>query len=487
MKTKYFKHILLAMLLAIVSFSCDDYLGGDTNIDPNRVGEVSLEALLPTIAASTALNHYNLGFRTSQIVQYVASATATAGDTDTHNQIRLRTTWTGIYLRALSNANLLAIQSGEESSPHYEGVAKIVLALNLGLATDTWGDVPYSEAFQANENLTPAFDNQETIYASIQQLLDEAIIALNSDNSVFSPGDDDVLYGGDLSKWIKAAYTLKARYALHLSEFDPEAPAKALAAVANGFDGNEDDFQFLYDERNLNPWHKRPALANATGNASITFSEQLIDAMNGTDYGVFDPRLPIIAENDGEAEYKGAINGSEAGEDSNSKFSVDTWYSTVTAPVLMLTYAESKFIEAEAAFLNNGGTTTSVGSTQEAYDAYLAGISAHMDKLGVDPAERDAYLADPAVAVGAGALTLELIMKEKYIANFLNPETWVDFRRYDYNPTLFKDLELPVNHNPDLNGQWIRRVLYPLDELSRNSEEVSKVQRGLEVKLWWDK
>ena len=332
MKIQYLKHILLVMLLVTISFSCEDYLGGDTNVDPNKVGEVSLGALLPTIVSSTALNHYNLGFRTSQIVQYVASATATASDTDTHNQIRLGTTWTGLYLRALSNANLMARQSKEDASPHYEGVAKVVLALNLGLATDTWGDVPYSEAFQANENLTPAFDNQESIYTAIQNLLDEAIIALNTENSVFSPGDDDVLYGGDLSKWIKAAHTLKARYALHLSEFDSEASSKALAAIANGFDSNEDDFQFLYDERNLNPWHKRPALANATGNASITFSEQLIDAMNGTDYGVFDPRLPIIADNDGEAEYKGAINGSEAGEDSNSKFSVDTWYSTAPAP-----------------------------------------------------------------------------------------------------------------------------------------------------------
>lgn len=487
MKIRYFKHTMLVISLTIISLSCDDYLGGDTNVDPNRAVEVSLNVLLPTVIDATALNHYNLGFETSQIVQYVASATTTSSRTDTHNQIRLGTAWRDLYLRALSNASVMALQAAEQESPHYEGVAKIMLAINLSLATDTWGDVPYSEAFQADNNLTPGYDSQESIYTAIQDLLDEAIVALNEENSLFSPEGDDLVYGGDLSQWVKAAYSLKARYALHLSELDTEAASRALTAIVNGFDSNEDDLQYLYDERNLNPWHKRPALADGTGNASITFSEQLIDAMNGTDYGVFDPRLPLIAENDGEAEYTGAINGEEAGESSNSRFTVDTWYSTATAPVLMFTYAESKFIEAEAAFLNNGGTTTSVGSTQNAYDAYVAGISAHMDKLGVDPAERDAYLSDPAVAVGVDGLTLELIMKEKYVANFLHPETWVDFRRYDYDATIYKDLELPLEHNPDLNGEWIRRVLYPLDELSRNGEEVNKVQQGLEVKVWWDR
>ena len=487
MKIRSFKHTMLVLSLTIISLSCDDYLGGDTNVDPNRVVEVSLNALLPTIIDATATNHYNLGFETSQIVQYVASATATSSRTDTHDLIRLGTAWRVMYLRALSNANIAAEQAVVQESPHYEGVAKILMAVNLALATDTWGDIPYSEAFQGEENLTPVYDSQESVYVAIQNLLDEAIVALNAGSSLFSPERDDLVYGGDLSRWIKTAYSLKARYAMHLSEFDTDAPSRALADLANGFEDNEDDLQYIYDERNFNPWHRRPALADGTGNASITFSEQLIDAMNGTDYGVFDPRLPIIADNDGAAEYSGAINGEEAGESSNSTFTIDTWYSTFAAPVLMFTYAESKFIEAEAAFLNNGGTVTSVGSTQDAYDAYLEGIRAHMDKLDVDETDRDAYLSDPAVAVGANGLTLELIMREKYIANFLNPETWVDFRRYDYNPDIYRDLELPLEHNPDLNGQWIRRVLYPLDELSRNSEEVSKVQQGLEVKVWWDR
>ena len=114
------------------------------------------------------------------------------------------------------------------------------------------------------------------------------------------------------------------------------------------------------------------------------------------------------------------------------------------------------------------------------------GITANMDKVGVDPADRDAYLADASVAVGEANLTLALIMREKYIATFLNPESFVDLRRYDFDPDVFAGLELPVDHNEDLNGQWVRRAQYPASEQTRNGAEVESVMREITVGVWWD-
>src|SRR5699024_9017572 len=144
--------------------------------------------------------------------------------------------------------------------------------------------------------------------------------------------------------------------------------------------------------------------------------------------------------------YEGMVNGTAEGN--NTDFTEETWYSRQTAPILMITYSEVKFIEAEARFLANGGTQNSIGSTQEAYDAYLEGIQSHMTKLGVAEDEMNNYLNDPAVAVGASNLTLEHIMKEKWIALFLNPESWTDMRRYDYSADIYKGLTLPENQNP---------------------------------------
>ena len=102
-----------------------------------------------------------------------------------------------------------------------------------------------------------------------------------------------------------------------------------------------------------------------------------------------------------------------------------------------------------------------------------------MDKIGVAPAEKNAYLANPVVAPGVAGFTMDHIFKEKYIAMFLQPEAWTDARRYDYQ---YEDFTLPANA---LLSTFIRRVDYPSTEQDRNGANVPSVS-GLDQKLWWD-
>ncbi len=111
----------------------------------------------------------------------------------------------------------------------------------------------------------------------------------------------------------------------------------------------------------------------------------------------------------------------------------------------------------------------------------MAGIEAHMNKMGVEQSAKNAYLTNPAVAVGAANLTLDLIFKEKYTAMYLHPEAWVDARRYDYQ---YKGMRIPENLNPALNGQFLRRLSYPDSETNRNAENVPEVT--LLDRIWWD-
>ena len=129
-----------------------------------------------------------------------------------------------------------------------------------------------------------------------------------------------------------------------------------------------------------------------------------------------------------------------------------------------------KFVEAEAHFR--------AGDNADAYTAYLAGIIANMNKLGVADTAITRYTTDPSVAVGEANLTLALIMKEKYVACFLSPVTWDDMRRFDYG---YKDFALPVNASLT---SFIRRLDYPSTEISRNGQNVPNVQRT--DHLWWD-
>ena len=77
-------------------------------------------------------------------------------------------------------------------------------------------------------------------------------------------------------------------------------------------------------------------------------------------------------------------------------------------------------------------------------------------------------------------------MREKNIATFLNPEAFVDLRRYDFDPDVFVGLELPENHNEELNGNWVRRAQYPSSEQTRNGAEVEQVMQETTVGVWWD-
>jgi hypothetical protein len=170
----------------------------------------------------------------------------------------------------------------------------------------------------------------------------------------------------------------------------------------------------------------------------------------------------------------GAGRGSTVGVSGDrSVLERGTYYASDDSPLLVITFAEVKFIEAEAALAN--------GDPGRAYQAYLDGIAAHMKTVGVDDVAAAAYTGNPFVSVGSGALTVDLIMKEKYVAMFLHPEAWTDVRRHDYQYT---DMTLPANHNPQLGGEWIRRLIYPDSEQSRNLVNVPNVTAI--DRLWWD-
>ncbi|MEO9511530.1 MAG: SusD/RagB family nutrient-binding outer membrane lipoprotein [Flavobacteriaceae bacterium] len=493
---------IFSLSVIVLFLGCDDYL--DVNVDPNKEG---LETVTPADVLTTSIfytssGHYNIALGLCQYSQQLASYFEPG--TDTQEEIQLAEGWEDIYLEALADIATLSDVAERDNATSYLGISKILKATNLGLATDQWGDVPVAAATLGEEDFTPSFDAQESVYAEINILLDDAISLLGqTDSSGFIVGEDDLIFGGDISKWIKTAYFLKARYALHLTEIDQSAAiSAALANIENSFTTNEDDFQLDYNTRNFNPWNSGVVLPNNTGNFSVLLSDQLVSLMDGTVIAFtsieIDPRLPRITTiGEGDTEFLGAINGTggfnvfvEAGSDSNiganTNLGAGNFYSSQTAPIILGSYSELKFIEAEVLFLQDGGTPTSIGTTQQAYDAYLEGIEANMTKLGVDRAEASAYLSDSSVAVGADNLTIALIMREKFIATFLNPESFVDLRRYDFDPNVFIGLELPFGHNPILNGEWVRRVQYPASEQTRNGAEVELVIKGIEEGVWWD-
>jgi hypothetical protein len=252
-----------------------------------------------------------------------------------------------------------------------------------------------------------------------------------------------------------------------------------LAALQNAMKSNDDDFQLKYNAKNLSPWYSRVALANTTSNLSVTYSSTFVDMMNGKTQGVVDPRLPlVVAFKRGQTVYAGSAPGAGAG--STVDFSTTlSWHSTINSPIVMMSFAEVKAIEAEARFLAAGGTVSTKGATPEAYAAYLDLIRANMSKVGVSEANRNTFLSAPQINVGASNLTLQHIFQEKFKANFLIGDIWTDLRKYNYF-----DFPMPLNVNPDLAGKRIARMRYPSSELTRNAKNAEANIKAPGVNMW---
>lgn len=490
---KYIKNTLLALFVVAGFTGCDidSYL--DVNVPSGAIIEEDLEMkdLLGPLLFTTAYTQYYTETTTSNYVQYYAGyGNAAVGESSAS------TTWNRIYTRILPNVRTLKEKAINANATHYDALGKIIEAVNISLAVDLWNNVPYSQAGYETEFPKPEFDSGEVVYGEAIVLLDEAINALSSADNSGIPITGDIIYNGDVDKWLRAAYTFKARLQLHMMKNGGVSAAEVLTTISNGFTSNADNFKLSFPAGEINPHYSTNILARATSNYYRAPNDQLISMMNGNTYPfqggtvTVDPRLPAIFENEGEVNdpWRGFMNGGTGesfdGEPGNTFYKNGGYYTSANSPLIVITYAEAMFIKAEAAFLANGGNATSTGTNSNAYNAYMDGIEASMSQIGVDGTD---YMADPVVNVGAGGLMLNHIMKEKYIANIHNAETYNDFRRYNFSSNVFKGLALRLEEDDSgvYSGEWFRRMIYPFAEEDGNLEVVLANKQLPTVPVWW--
>jgi len=244
MKMKRVKLFILMFVTGIfVTTSCKF---GDINVDPNAIANAQLKDQLPLVIGQTVFNTGASNARASGLImQHFLGLEAQQQEMGNYvfSSNTFNNLWSfGLYgAGAMTAADVLIKQAVEEEQPHYVGIGKILMAVNLGTATQSWGDVPYSQAFLAEDGeefFQPVFDTQEEIYNTIQQLLDEAIDSLNTPAIAGCPGSDDLMYGGDADAWIQTANAQKDRYYLHLVKSDSLAYTKALGVLSSAYASN---------------------------------------------------------------------------------------------------------------------------------------------------------------------------------------------------------------------------------------------------------
>ncbi|WP_166435209.1 SusD/RagB family nutrient-binding outer membrane lipoprotein [Christiangramia sabulilitoris] len=445
---------LFAMLISLTS--CEgEWIDSELNIDPDAPSDVPMNLLLPGIQQSMGYNLMgNNSVRTNNIWMQIFDGVSRQSFTEARYQLTpadVNNLWINTYTEMMMNTTILVQKSRMEGSesPHYTGIGQVMQATTLGITTDLFGDVPFSDAFEGSRgNLTPVYDEQQKVYDTIFTLLDNAVPNLNSSENTFAVSGD-VIYGGNLAKWEKAANSIKARHYLQLSNvLGNEAYTKALAAAQDGFESNADDYLVPFEDSNRNP-----IFQFMEQRGDIRMGATLVDLLVSND----DPRLEFYVEANGDGEFV----GSEIGSQNESASAPGPAIAGTDQAVKLMTYSELKFIEAEAHFR--------LGQTTEAQAAYEAAVAASL--LRVTGEDQSDWIAS-----NLPGMTLESILTQKYIDGVGTNQPYADWRR-----TGLPSLELAPGA---VTSSIPTRFPYAQNELDYNRANVPTVT--ITDKVWWD-
>lgn len=441
MKNSFILKVVTILTLAVFISSCEKWIDPKINEDPDSVVDVPYNLLLPSIQVDLGYVLGGMDIRGiagmwSQHVSGQARQAATIGKNYNITEADVNNAWNSLYNGSMMDLKLFIEKTGNDN-PQARGVGKVLLAYALGSATDLWGDIPYTEAFKGNAALKPKYDTQQSIYAVINTLLTESIADLSTENSAnavpLGSSSNDLMYNGNIPKWIAAAHSLRARYMLHLSKLGTVDYNAILADCAAGISSNANDLQLAFGstESNANPLYQ--------------FDVQRTDVAPSNSFATRaagDPRLAVFT---------------------GGPRNFGSFYGSIGSPVPFITFVETKFIEAEANLRKSSPSQTLANT------AYDAAVTASLAKFAVTDAT---WLTNHTSGV-LGNRTLQNIIEAKYIALFMQVEAFTDYRRTGW-PVLV----------PTAGASVPVRFPYCTDERLYNSENVPT---GITTAtpMWW--
>ena len=396
---KHYRRVAGVMLVTLTLGACDFISPVESN--PNAVPEATVDQLF---TGAQVVSYFLSSGGLSRIAalwtqqmtgkarQHLAFDQYDIADSDFDDEFNSLYTQGGLV--DIRQGIALAEAAGRDS---YAGILKIHEAYLVGLAASFYGDLPYSQAVNP-EIEDPILDNQVDVYAAVQTLLDDAIADLAAGGA--GPGALDLNFAGDTDSWTAVAYTLKARLHMHWAEVNGAASYTAARdAALSGILANTGN------------WKARFGTAQTETNIWTQF-----DVDRGGDVGAGDFLVPLMVAN---ADPRIGIYYSEASPgvyQARTSWLSATGFGAASFDIPMVTCAENNFILAEAhyALANEPAAIAAANAALDCQEAEYA-----VDLSGVQTT----------ISGLSGAALLAEIMEQKYIAMFLNPEVFNDYKR----------------------------------------------------------
>ena len=453
------------------------------------------------------------------------------------DRLVIRQDWVGAAFNPMYTTVMPQLQSifaSTDSTSAEYAMANVWWVYTFQRVTDYWGPIPYFSAGVPGN--TVAYDSQDKIYYDFIKRLQSAVAALHVHAGENHFGSYDLVYGGDVNRWIKFANSLRLRIAIRISKVDP-ATAKTLAeaAVADGVMATsvpitDPTAQTSGDDAFV----QRSAKGGPDGNGLQSMSDwnefRMSASMASVLKGFQDPRLPqyfLPALNTGL--YSGVRNGlsieqlgQAPNQAANNSHVGQRWSSTnvvdkngnVLGSANSIATAQNVMVVAESYFNRAEGALMGWNMGGDAKDLYNQGITNSLIQWNVtNPAVQTAYINStntpipPGDGLNSPAMTnipvkfdasnmatqLEQIATQKWLALFPDGiEAWADYRRSH----VLKLYPVVNSDNPDISNtstQWIRRIPFLLSETQANGAAVQAALPLLNgpdkvtTPLWWDK
>lgn len=511
------KYILAVLTLSTLLFAGCEKDFDEINTNPNKVEKPIAYALFTQSTRELAFNNFDVWYLLRQSAlcsQQWCQNNYTDEDRYTFRTGVLNTFFRENYATLNNFQKIIELNTDAGTKDEYASlygdnnmqiaISEIMKCWTLHLLVDQFGDIPYSEALDINIT-QPKYDTQKEVYDGLIATLKDCKNKLAaSTTGGYSTGD--VIYDGDLSKWIKFANSLRLRLALRASAVDASYLTEAQAAIADGvFSSVGDDAKCPFfgvgvpDEAPLYNGYVTEARND------FTFTHRFIELLKGNNDGTFinpfngivDPRFYV---------YTGSTTTNKFGipyglnDDVNKQY----WSDLSTAgTAINLPTANAKVVQSNypTTFLDYATVCFMVSEVNN-WDAswFEKGINASLDHWG---ATNDGVYTAAIMALFNAATTegkKEMVLTQKYIHLLTQShEAWAEYRRTGYPKTIIEPGQLTATINgtsyyftPDGGETEIcTRFCYVTSEFTLNSTNVNAAITRMggdtyNTKLWWD-
>lgn len=487
MKLKIYS-IITAFALFLGSCT-GDYL--NINDNPNSAVSATPELVLSSALNTTAgrLTHNQIG---NFFGGYWAPSGSYSGFTEErqfdYNASYGTNVWNSCYDN-LQDYQYIIDKASAQKWTAVVGIAKVMTAYNYQILVDAYGNIPYSDALKGTTSIRPKYDDASAVYDGLVKTLESAStdlkVAISSTNP--SPGAQDIVFKGDLTKWRKFANTLRLRMLIRQSNVtgkDLKGEIAKVAAEGAGFLGTGESVTstpgYLKSAGKQNPFWENYVATAAGGDAGTKQAYVASDFFIRTiQDDLKDPRLPRLANKNNAGIYVGVPLGE--GNDANL-FPKRSWFGpaiikSFDQPVVLMTAAESFFLQSEAA--------QRAYTTNDAKALYESGVKEAFTAAGLTVADATTYLAKSVNNVSWASSTdkIEAIITQKWVAMFslTGFEAWSEYRR-----TGFPRVPLATRA---IQAKAPARLFYPTSEIATNSENVAaqNVTSQFDNKIFWAK